>query len=182
MANPDGTKKVLAIAVMRDGKVVNKLIPGSQAVQIGTGYNNNIVLEGTRLPATMNFLSSGEEKDSWVIRLSDDMDATVTSTDGAKLNFRDLKGLGIFPTDDDGFYLLNLKYLDQDHMAPQCTEINGTALYPLGDPDVGRSLANLCVRVHHRFYAWTTANGTGSIRSGRRCSTDPGPLTSISVT
>jgi hypothetical protein len=113
MASPELTRKVLAIAVMRDGKVVNKLIPGSHSVKMGTGYNNNIVLEGTRLPGTMNFLSPGEEKDTWVIRLSEDMDATVTSTDGARLNFKDLRGLGIFPTDDDGFYLLNLKYMDQ---------------------------------------------------------------------
>ena len=113
MATPVEIRKVLAIAVMRDGKVVNKLIPGTQTVQVGTGYNNNIVMEGTNLPGTMNFICPGEEKGTWVIRLSGEMDATVTSTDGALLNFRDLKGLGVFPTDDDGFYLLNLKYGDQ---------------------------------------------------------------------
>jgi len=115
MATADEVRKVLAIAVMRDGKIVNKIIPGSQPVQVGTGYNNNIVIEGANLPDSMSFISPGDEKDTWVMRLTEDMDATITSTDGAKLCFQDLKSLGIFPTDENGLFLLNLKYGDQGH-------------------------------------------------------------------
>ncbi len=106
-------KKVFAIAIMRDGKVVGKLIPGKEPVRLGTGYNNNIVVEGNNLPESMVFITPGEDDETWILRLSDNMDATIESEDGAILKFTDLRDLGIFPVDPDGFYLLNIKYLDQ---------------------------------------------------------------------
>jgi len=106
-------KKVLAIAIMRDGKVVGKLIPGKEPVSIGTGYNNNIVVEGANLPDSMVFILPGEDSETWILRLSDNMDAVIQSGDGATLKFADLRDLGIFPVDPEGFYLLNIKYLDQ---------------------------------------------------------------------
>ncbi|MCK5117134.1 MAG: hypothetical protein KAR44_11070 [Candidatus Aegiribacteria sp.] len=105
--------KVFAIAIMRDGKVVGKLIPGKEPVRLGTGYNNNIVVEGSDLPESMVFVTPGEDDKTWILRLSDNMDATIESGDGAILRFTDLRDLGIFPVDPDGFYLLNIKYLDQ---------------------------------------------------------------------
>ncbi len=109
----EDSRKVLAIAIMRDGKVVGKLIPGKEPVRLGTGYNNNIVVEGSNLPESLVFITPGEDADTWILRLSDDMDATIESGDGAILKFTDLRDLGIFPVDPDGFYLLNIKYLDQ---------------------------------------------------------------------
>ncbi|NOQ22844.1 MAG: hypothetical protein GQ565_09410 [Candidatus Aegiribacteria sp.] len=109
----EGQKKVFAIAIMRDGKVVNKLIPDKKPVRLGTGYNNNIVVEGNNLPDSMVFITPGENDETWILRLSDNMDATIESGDGAILKFADLRDLGIFPVDPDGFYLLNIKYLDQ---------------------------------------------------------------------
>ncbi|MEN8209464.1 MAG: hypothetical protein ABFR50_09450, partial [Candidatus Fermentibacteria bacterium] len=106
-------RKVFAIAIMRDGKVIGKLIPGKEPVKLGTGYNNNIVVEGSRIPESMLFISPGEDSNTWILRLTDDMDATIESTDGAILKFTDLRDLGIFPLDPDGFHLLNIKYLDQ---------------------------------------------------------------------
>ena len=53
----EDSRKVLAIAIMRDGKVVGKLIPGKEPVRLGTGYNNNIVVEGSNLPESMVFIS-----------------------------------------------------------------------------------------------------------------------------
>jgi hypothetical protein len=106
-------KKVLAIAIMRDGKVVGKLIPGKEPVRMGTGYNNNIVVEGQGLPESMVLITQGEDSETWLLRLSESMDATIESGDGATLKFSDLRDLGIFPLDPDGFYLLNVKYLDQ---------------------------------------------------------------------
>ena len=107
------TKKVLAIAIMRDGQVVGKLIPGSEPVHLGTGYNNNIVVEGNDLPDTMVFMVPGEEPETWILRLARSMDATIDSADGATLKFADLRELGIFPVDSEGNYLLNIKYGDQ---------------------------------------------------------------------
>ena len=109
----EDSRKVFAIAIMRDGKVVGKLIPGKEPVRLGTGYNNNIVVEGSNLPESMVFITPGEDNDTWILRLSDSMDATIESGDGAILKFTDLRDLGIFPVDPDGFYLLNIKYLDQ---------------------------------------------------------------------
>lgn len=106
-------KKVLAIAIMQDGKIVNKLIPGRESVRIGTGYNNNIIVEGANLPDSMLFITPGEDSETWILRLSDDMDASIESGDGAILKFADMRDLGIFPVDPDGLYLLNIKYLDQ---------------------------------------------------------------------
>ncbi len=105
--------KVLAVAIMRDGKVVGKLIPGKEPVRLGTGYNNNIVVEGENLPDSMVFITPGEDAKTWILRLSDNMDATIESGDGAILKFTDLRDLDIFPVDSDGYYLLNIKYLDQ---------------------------------------------------------------------
>jgi hypothetical protein len=113
MENQPVERKVLAIAVMRDGKVVGKLIPGRDPVRMGTGYNNNIVVEGEGLPDSYSLVTPGTEKDSWTLRLADGMNALVTSTDGTKLSFADLKDLGIFPRDESGLYLLHLKYGDQ---------------------------------------------------------------------
>lgn len=110
----DGVEtKVLAIAIMRDGKVVGKLIPGSEPVRLGTGYNNSIVVEGSDLPESMIFITDGEDPDTWILRLSHTMDAIIESADGATLKFADLRELGIFPVDSNGFYLLNIKYGDQ---------------------------------------------------------------------
>jgi hypothetical protein len=106
-------KKVLAIAIMRDGQVVSKLIPGKEPVRLGTGYNNNIVVEGSNIPDSMIIITPGEDAETWILRLSDSMDATIESGDGAILKFSDLRDLGIFPVDPEGFYLLNIKYLDQ---------------------------------------------------------------------
>jgi len=106
-------RKVLAVAVMRDGKVVRKLIPGRDPVRLGTGYNNNIVVEGENLPDSCSLLAPGGDRDSWVLRLAESMNAMVTSADGTRLSFADLKDLGIFPRDDAGFYMLNIKYGDQ---------------------------------------------------------------------
>ncbi len=105
--------KVLAVAIMRDGKVVSKLIPGKEPVRLGTGYNNNIVVEGENLPDSMVFITPGEDAKTWILRLSDNMDATIESGDGAILKFTDLRDLDIFPVDAEGYYLLNIKYLDQ---------------------------------------------------------------------
>jgi len=41
------------------------------------------------------------------------MDAQITSVNGSKLKFSDLKGLGIFNTDDNGIYVLKVNYGDQ---------------------------------------------------------------------
>ena len=114
---PAKENKVLAIAIMRDGKVIGKLIPGKESIKIGTGYNNNIVVDGTNIPDSMVFITPGEDNETWILRLSDSMDATVESGDGATLKFSDLKDLGIFPVDPDGFYLLNIKYLDQGQIS-----------------------------------------------------------------
>jgi hypothetical protein len=111
--SPAAEKKVLAVAVMRDGKVINKLIPGKEPVRLGSGYNNQVVAEEADVPDSMVFLSPGDEPDTWVLRLQGSMNAKIESADGSKLNFADLKDLGIFPQDEDGNYLLNVKYEDQ---------------------------------------------------------------------
>ena len=109
----DEERKILAIAIMRDGKVVGKLTPGSEIVRIGTGYNNHIVVEGENMPDSMALISPGDDADTLVLRLSDEMDSTIESSDGTTLKFGDLRDLGIFPVDSDGYYLLNIKYLDK---------------------------------------------------------------------
>ncbi len=106
-------KMVLAIAIMRDGKVVGKLIPGSEPVRLGSGYNNSIVVEGTDVPDSMIFMVPGEEPETWILRLARSMEATINSADGAALIFADLRELGIFPVDAEGYHLLNIKYGDQ---------------------------------------------------------------------
>ena len=111
--SPAAEKKVLAVAVMRDGRVINKLIPGKEPVRLGTGYNNQIVAEEADVPDSMIILSPGDDSDTWVLRLQGTMNAKIESADGSKLNFADLKDLGIFPQDEDGNYLLNVKYEDQ---------------------------------------------------------------------
>ncbi|MCD4847387.1 MAG: hypothetical protein K8R76_04270 [Candidatus Aegiribacteria sp.] len=109
----DEERKILAIAIMRDGKVVGKLTPGSEPVRLGTGYNNHIVIEGENLPDSMALITPGDDEDTLILRLSDQMDSTIESSDGATLQFADLRDLGIFPVDSEGYYLLNIKYLDK---------------------------------------------------------------------
>ncbi len=113
MAQAAEGKKVLAVAVMRDGKVVNKMLPGNAPIRLGSGYNNNIVAEAPGIPDSIEFIRPGPERDSWELRLSDAMEAVVTSGDGSKLTFSHLKGLGIFSTDSDGNYILQIRYGDQ---------------------------------------------------------------------
>lgn len=113
MAQAAEVKKVLAVAVMRDGKVVNKMLPGAAPVRLGSGYNNSIVAESPGIPDSIEFLKPGAERDTWELRVSDSMEAVITSADGSKLKFSDLKGLGIFTTDPDGNYVLNVRYGDQ---------------------------------------------------------------------
>ena len=106
-------KKVLAIAVLRDGKVVNKLIPERVQIRLGSGFNNNIAIEHPGIPESFVFIMPGPDRDTWVLRLSETMTALITSSDGTRLDFAYLKDLGIFPRDDQGFYLLNVKHGDQ---------------------------------------------------------------------
>ncbi len=106
-------KKVLAVAAMRDGKVVTKLLPGDREVTLGSGYNNNIAVEGAGIPDSLVFIRKAPDGQSWELRLSDTMDAQITSANGSKLKFSDLKGLGIFSTDDSGNYMLKVNYGDQ---------------------------------------------------------------------
>ncbi|MBD3370618.1 AgmX/PglI C-terminal domain-containing protein [Candidatus Fermentibacteria bacterium] len=110
-------KRVLAVAVMREGKVVNKLIPGKDPVRLGSGYNNDIVAEGAGLPDSMVLISPGDARGVWVLRLEESMEAKIESSDGSKLNFADLKGMGIFPRDDEGYFLLNIKQGDQGQIS-----------------------------------------------------------------
>lgn len=109
----DEKRKILAIAIMRDDKVVGKLTPGSEPVRLGTGYNNHIVVEDESLPDSMTLITPGDDADTLVLRLSDEMDSIIESSDGTTLKFGDLRDLGIFPVDSDGYYLLNIKYLDK---------------------------------------------------------------------
>ena len=81
-------KKVLAVAAMREGKVVTKLIPGDREVTLGSGYNNNIAVEGAGIPDSLVFIRKAPDGQSWEMRLSDSMDAQVTSTNGSKLRKR----------------------------------------------------------------------------------------------
>lgn len=113
MAQAAEERKVLAVAVMRDGKVVNKMLPGSAPVRLGSGYNNNIVAEDPGIPDSFDFIRPGADRDTWELRLSDTMEAVITSADGSKLRFSDLKGLGIFSSDPDGNSVLNIHYGDQ---------------------------------------------------------------------
>ncbi len=113
MAQAAEEKKVLAVAVMRDGKVVNKMLPGDSPVRLGSGYNNSIVAEAPGIPDSMEFIRPGPERDAWELRLSDSMEAVITSADGSKLTFSHLKGLGIFSNDSDGNYILHVRYGDQ---------------------------------------------------------------------
>lgn len=113
----DEERKILAIAIMRDGKVVGKLTPGSEPVRLGTGYNNHIVVEGENLPDSMTFITPGDDADTLILRLSDQMDSTIESSDGTTLKFEDLRNLGIFPVDSNGYYLLNIKYLDKGQIS-----------------------------------------------------------------
>lgn len=110
-------RKVLAIAVLRDGKVINKLIPERVQIRLGSGFNNNIAVEAPGIPESYPFISPGTDKDTWILRVVDGMNALITSADGTKLNFEDLKDLGIFPRDDQGYYLLNIKYGDQGQVS-----------------------------------------------------------------
>ncbi|HOA05682.1 MAG TPA: hypothetical protein PLF04_07385 [Candidatus Fermentibacter daniensis] len=110
---PASDRKVLAIAVLRDGKVVNKLIPERAPIRLGSGFNNNIVIEHPGIPESSVFIMPGPDRDTWVLRLSESMTALITSADGTRLNFADLKDLGIFPVDDQGCYLLHVKHGDQ---------------------------------------------------------------------
>ncbi len=106
-------KKILAVAAMRDGKVITKLLPGEKDITLGSGYNNNIAVEAPGIPDTIVLISTGETSDTWNLRLTDSMDAQITSANGSKLKFSDLKGLGIFSTDENGFYVLKVNYGDQ---------------------------------------------------------------------
>ncbi|MCK5131228.1 MAG: AgmX/PglI C-terminal domain-containing protein [Candidatus Sabulitectum sp.] len=109
----DARKKILAIAAMREGKVITKLLPGEREITLGSGYNNSISVEAPGIPESIVLIKTGEEKETWDLRLSDAMDAQITSLNGSKLKFSDLKGLGIFNTDDDGNYVLKVNYGDQ---------------------------------------------------------------------
>lgn len=109
----DAKRKILAIAAMREGKVITKLLPGDREITLGSGYNNNISVEAPGIPESIVLIKTGEEKDTWDLKLSDAMDAQITSLNGSKLKFSDLKGLGIFSTDDDGNYVLKVNYGDQ---------------------------------------------------------------------
>lgn len=106
-------KKVLAVAAMREGKVVTKLLPGDREITLGSGYNNNIAVEGSGIPESLVFIKKAPDGQSWELRLSESMDAQITSANGSKLKFSDLKGLGIFSTDEEGHYLLKVNYGDQ---------------------------------------------------------------------
>ncbi len=88
-------------------------IVGMSHSQVRKVKISSIVVEGNNLPESMVFITPGEDDETWILRLSDNMDATIESEDGAILKFTDLRDLGIFPVDPDGFYLLNIKYLDQ---------------------------------------------------------------------
>ncbi len=109
----DNKNKILAVAAMRDGKVITKLLPGEKEITLGSGYNNNISVEAPGIPDSIILIKTGEEKGTWDLRLSDAMDAQITSANGSKLKFSDLKGLGIFNTDDHGNYVLKVNYGDQ---------------------------------------------------------------------
>ncbi len=113
MAQATEERKILAVAVMRDGKVVNKMLPGSNPVKLGSGYNNSIVAESPGIPDSMEFIRPGADRDIWELKVCDSMEAVITSSDGSKLKFSDLKGLGIFATDSEGNYILNIRYGDQ---------------------------------------------------------------------
>ncbi len=106
-------RKILAVASMRDGKVITKLLPGDKEITLGSGYNNNLSVEAPGVPDSLVFLKRGADKDTWELRISDSMDAQITSSNGSKLRFSDLKGLGIYSTDEDGNYLLKVNYGDQ---------------------------------------------------------------------
>jgi len=106
-------KKVLAVAAMRDGKVLTKLLPGEKEITLGSGYNNSIAVEAAGVPDSLVFLKRGADRETWELRISDSMDAQITSANGSKLKFSDLRGLGIFSTDDEGNYLLKVNYGDQ---------------------------------------------------------------------
>ena len=106
-------KKVLAVAAMREGKVVTKLLPGDREITLGSGYNNNIAVEGEGIPDSLVFICKASDGQSWELRLSETMDAQISSANGSKLKFSDLKGLGIFSTDENGHYLLKVNYGDQ---------------------------------------------------------------------
>lgn len=105
--------KILAIAAMRDGKVVTKILPGHKDITLGSGYNNNIAVEGAGIPESMVLFKAGEEKGSWDLKLVDTMDAQITSANGSNVKFSDLKGLGIFNTDENGNAVLKVNYGDQ---------------------------------------------------------------------
>ncbi len=109
----DLKNKILAIAAMRDGKVITKLLPGEKEITLGSGYNNNIAVEAPGIPETIVLIKKGDDRETWDLRLSDAMDAQITSANGSKLKFSDLKGLGIFNTDENGHYLLKVNYGDQ---------------------------------------------------------------------
>jgi hypothetical protein len=49
-------KKVLAVAAMRDGKVLTKLLPGEKEITLGSGYNNSIAVEVAGVPDSLVFL------------------------------------------------------------------------------------------------------------------------------
>ena len=109
----DNKGKILAVAAMRDGKVITKLLPGEREITLGSGYNNNISVEAPGIPDSIILIKTGEEKGTWDLTLSEAMDAQITSANGSKLKFSDLKGLGIFNTDSHGHYVLKVNYGDQ---------------------------------------------------------------------
>jgi hypothetical protein len=106
-------KKVLAVAAMRDGKVLTKLLPGEKEITLGSGYNNSIAVEVAGVPDSLVFLKRSPDRETWELRISGSMDAQITSANGSKLKFSDIRGLGIFNTDDDGNYVLKVNYGDQ---------------------------------------------------------------------
>jgi TonB family protein len=109
----DTKRKILAVAAMRDGKVITKLLPGDKEITLGSGYNNNIAVDVPGIPESIVLIKTGEEKNTWDLTLTDVMDAQITSVNGSKVKFSDLKGLGIFNTDRIGNYVLKINYGDQ---------------------------------------------------------------------
>lgn len=118
-------KKILGIAAMRDGKVVSKFLPGEKPIHLGFGYNSDIMVEeGSGLPESLVFITKSEAPGEWELRLTDEMQAVITSSDGSTLNFKDMKDLGIFPVDSAGHYLLSIKYDDKAEIQAGVTTIH----------------------------------------------------------
>ncbi len=117
-------KKVLAIAARRDGKVIGKYLPGKKPICLGFGYDSDIIVEeDSGLPESLVLISKSETPDEWELKLTDGMQCVITSGDGSKLNFEDMKDFGIFPVASDGCYMLTFKYGDTAEIHAGTTEV-----------------------------------------------------------